>query len=388
MPNSLPSDFTVVNHYVPRWYQHGFIPGDARVKRYHYLDLCPERISHPGGGHHYRRADRLMGPDICFEQKHLYTLFFEKYASDVIEKRFFGAIDSNGADAVSFFSDYQANRHSGEAAQHLVRYIDAQKLRTPKGLDFLKKLSGPDHRKVLLLMRHMHEVHVTIWMEGVWEVVNCDSSETKFIVTDHPVTTYNRAMFPKSAQCLYPQDAPIDLLGTQTIFPLNMSRCLVITNLGYVRNPDVKPTARRQNPRSFANTMWDIRTVQTGRQLSETEVQAINFIMKSRARRYIAAAKKDWLYPERYLTSTMWNKLGDRFFLMPDPRKVQFTTEYMVGFADGSAWGHDEYGRRSRRDDHAVKTLRDAEFAAHQRHKARWTARFGPLENSKSKWSV
>jgi hypothetical protein len=382
MATAPPPEFTVVNHYVPRWYQHGFIPEAASPRRYHYLDLKPERVEHAGGGFHYRTARRHIGPDICFEQEHLYTLFFKEYATDVIEKRFFGTIDARGADAVSFFADYKVNDQSGKAVQDLVWYIDAQKLRTPKGLDFLKGLSGGDHGKALMLMRRMHQVHVTMWMEGVWEVLNCDDSATKFIVTDHPVTTYNRAMFPQSQPCLYPRDAPIDLLGTHTIFPLNMNRCLIITNLGYVRNPEVPPLKRRQNPRSFAETMWDIRRVQTGRQVTEDEVRAINFILKTRARRYIGAAEQDWLYPERHLKSTMWNKLGGPFFLMPDPRRVPFTTEFLVGYADGSAWGQDEYGRQGPRDDKSVEALRDIEFKAHQKHKAKWTARFGELSRA------
>lgn len=31
---------------------------------------------------------------------------------------------------------------------------------------------------------------------------------------------------------------------------------------------------------------------------------------------------------------------------MPDPRAVNFTTEVLFGFKDGSATGFDEYGRR------------------------------------------
>lgn len=379
MATSPPPDFTVVNHYVPRWYQHGFIPAAANPRRYHYLDLQPERIRHPDGGFHLRKARRHQGPDICFEQQHLYTLFFKQYATDIIEKRFFGSIDDSGKNSVAFFSNYEVNERSGDAALDLVRYIDAQKLRTPKGLDLLKRLSGADQRQTLLLMRRIHQVHVTIWMEGVWEVLECDASPTKFIVSDHPVTTYNRAMFPQSPECFYPLDAPIDRLGTHTIFPLNMNRCLVITNLGYVRNPASSPLKRRENSRSFGETMWDIRKVQTGRAISEAEVRSINFILKSRARRYIAAAERDWLYPEWNLKSTMWNKLGDSFFLMPDPRKVPFTTEIIVGFQDGSAWGQDEYGRNEQRGDQKVKALRDVEFAAHQKHKNKWDARFGKL---------
>ena len=34
----------------------------------------------------------------------------------------------------------------------------------------------------------------------------------------------------------------------------------------------------------------------------------------------------------------MWNKLGDKFFLMPDPRKVPFTTEFFGIMEGGTAW--------------------------------------------------
>jgi len=60
--------------------------------------------------------------------------------------------------------------------------------------------------------------------------------------------------------------------------------------------------------------------IQTGRQLNEVEVNQINFILKRRAERYIAAAKEQWLHPEDEIPSTHWRKLDDRYLLMPDPR--------------------------------------------------------------------
>lgn len=379
MATSGSGGITAINHYVPRWYQYGFMPAGTNPRKYHYLDLKPERVNHPGGGFHYRTARRRLGPDTCFQQEHLYTLLFGDRASDIIERQFFGAIDDQGANAVPFFADYQVNEEATRVFQPMARYMDAQKLRTPKGLDFLAKHSGGGQDRVLRLMGQIHQIHVTIWLEGVWEVLECDASPTKFIVTDHPVTTYNKGMFPLSRDLVYPYDAPITLLGTHTIFPLNLNRCLVITNLGYVRNPAINPMKPRENPRTFATTMWDIRKVQTGRQISEREVQAINFILKSRASRYIAAAEEDWLYPERHLPTTMWNKLGDKFFLMPDPRKASFTTGIFAGGGRGPGWGQDEYGRIPNDRDPAVIALRNAEFRAHQKHKAAWDQKFGPL---------
>ena len=131
------------NHYVPQWYQKRFLaPGHTEAKL-HYLDLHPERVEHPNGGSHYRAALRRLGPINCFAQDDLYTLVFGSRATDVIEKRFFGDIDSNGATAVAFFSDYKVSDEAGDAYNNLMQYMDAQKLRTPKGLDWLAQ-AQPD----------------------------------------------------------------------------------------------------------------------------------------------------------------------------------------------------------------------------------------------------
>jgi hypothetical protein len=182
--------FTETNHYVPQWYQRRFIPNGVKERKLHYLDLTPERVSHPDGTFHYRDQRRRLGPVSCFAEKHLYTLLFGEHAADVIEKRFFGEIDRRGADAVAFFSNYTVGNQTEDALHNLIRHLDAQKLRTPKGLDHLKqRWRHGSHQAALYLMGKLWQLHVTIWMEGVWEVLYCDSSSTKFIISDHPVTT-------------------------------------------------------------------------------------------------------------------------------------------------------------------------------------------------------
>lgn len=293
---------------------------------------------------------------------------------------FFGSIDRLGARAVEFFANYALNSETEASLHNLLRYLDAQKLRTPKGLDYIKLMSGGgSHQAALQLMGQLWQLHVTIWMEGVWEILECDQSDTKFILSDHPVTTYNKKLFPLSRPCRYPLDARIELVGTHTIFPMDLNRCLVITNLGYVRNPRINPLRVRENPRYFATTLFDIRQVQTGRRIPEHYVQAINFIIKRRARRYVAAGQKEWLYPEKFLKTTMWNKLGDKFFLMPDPRKVPFTTGFFGIMEDGTAWGSDEYGRPPRDNDPNVKATRDMERRAFENAKKAWDDQFGKL---------
>ena len=372
--------FAENNHYVPQWYQKRFLPQGLKEQKFYYLDLTPERINHRNGSFHYRNKCRRLGPVNCFAQNHLYTFFLGKDATDVIERRFFGKIDEFGVDAVSFLSNYSVSSCSGNTIQDIVRYLDAQKLRTPKGLDYIKRLSmSESHQDALITMRKLWQIHITIWMEGVWEVLKCDESNTKLIVTDNPVTTYNKALFPLAKECRYPFDAPIELVGTHTIFPLDLNRCLVITNLGYVRNPWINPRQVRENPRYYAQTVFDIRSVQIGRSITEDEVLAINYIMKNRAKRYIAAAQEEWLYPDQFLKTTMWNKLGNRFFLMPDPRKVSFRTGTFFGYGDGSSWGIDEYGRKPRDDDPKIKAIRNKEHITFEKAKRSWDGRFGPL---------
>lgn len=372
--------FTEINHYVPRWYQRRFLPANLKEQKVYYLDLTPDKVCHTDGGIYQRKECRRLGPGSCFAERHLYTLFFGANAADVIEKRFFGSIDRLGAGAVEFFANYVLNSETEASLRNLLRYLDAQKLRTPKGLDYIKQMSGGgSHQTALQLMGWLWQLHVTIWMEGVWEILECHQSDTKFILSDHPVTTYNKKLFPRSPQCKYPLDASIELVGTHTIFPLDLNRCLIITNLGYVRNPWINPLLVRENPRYFAPTFFDIRKVQTGRRIPEHYVQAINFIIKKRARRYVAAGQKEWLYPEKLLKTTMWDKLGDKFFLMPDPRKVPFTTGFFGMREDGTVLSSDEYGRHLRDNDPKVKATRNMERRAFENAKKAWDDQFGKL---------
>jgi hypothetical protein len=320
-----------------------------------------------------------IGPANCFYEKNLYTLRFGSEVTDDLEKYFFGEIDRLGMGAVAFMSEYSFRKGARECIHALAAYINAQKLRTPKGLDWLKlRAQSASRERILALMTNLTEMHTMIWMEGVWEVLSCDQSETKFIVSDHPVTTFNRKLFPASKECRYPLDARIELLGTHTIFPLGLSRCLVITNLGYVRNPAISLTKVRENPRMYGETFFDLRKIQTGRQIPEDHVRAINFIVKKRAGRYIAAGKEDWLYPEDNMKVHMWDRLGDELFLMPDPRKVVFHSATYVSYKDGSSSGVDEYGRNPT-ETPLVVAQRSAEGESFRKHQAAWDSKLGKL---------
>lgn len=381
--------FTSQNHYVPRWYQKRFHCSYTQESKVYYLDLSPDKIKIDGGvGFYYRNAIRRLGTKESFKQEHLYTLFFKDFSSDIIEKEFFGAIDDVGAKAVQFFSEYEFRDGSGEAFQNIMRFMDAQKIRTPKGLDYIKKVTGSsDPNRVLAVMRRLWQMHITIWTEGVWEVVTCRNQPTKFLLSDNPITTYNKGMFPGSKECRYPLDAETARLGTHTIFPLDLNHCLIITNLGYVRNPHANVVRLRENPRYFEQSMFDLRKVQTGREISNDDVMAINYVIKARARRYVAAANKDCLYPERSIRNRMWNKLGGKYFLMPDPRKVSFSSAIYMSGGRGGTFAQDEYGRVPNDEDEVITKMRDKEWKTFHAFKDAWDALYGKLsEEEFHKW--
>lgn len=95
--------------------------------------------------------------------------------------------------------------------------MGAQRFRTPKGLDLIKKRAGSDHNETLQAMMRLFQIHTTMWTEGVWEIARARQSLTKFIVTDAPVTFYNRVMF--RSDWVHPEDADYKEIGTRSAIP-------------------------------------------------------------------------------------------------------------------------------------------------------------------------
>lgn len=160
------------------------------------------------------------------------------------------------------------------------------------------------------------------------------------------MTVYNRECGPRSQRCRGYNDPEIWLHGTHTIFPLSFNKILILTNLSWVRNPYQSPVKQRPNPNPLRGAIFNFMDIQTLRYLSEQEVREINFIIKSRALRYIAAGKEEWLYPDRYVSKSNWNYYGDGYLLMPDPRSINLGGEIAIGHWDGTASWYDAYGRR------------------------------------------
>jgi len=311
------------NHYVPQWYQRGFLaPGQSRLC---HLNLDPDYKTLPDGRQVPRTARHEWGTKNCFVEYDLYTTHFGSIVNDDVEKHLFGVIDDRGAKAVrAFVLGNPADVH--ESFQDFFEHMAAQKLRTPKGLDWIRSCYGALGQVELMVeMQALRLMHCTMWVEGVREVVSAQDSDVKFILTDHPVTVYNAAVDPTFEQCAYPQDPLVAAVGSQTVFPLDANTCLILTHLEYAKEPNqLNLTRLRTNARHLGVGMTRTDNFIRDRRLSRGEVIAINHLLKSRAKRYIAAADKTWLYPEREFNGS-WAQIAQ--VLLPKANLWRFGGE-------------------------------------------------------------
>lgn len=333
------------NHYVPIWYQKRFVNDPVNDSKIHYLDLDPPKVFDSKG--HVRTLNELRhsGFRSCFSEQDLYTTQFGDRLSTEIEKRFFGDVDTLGKRAVEYFNNFTYPWDGTHLSNEMVLYMSVQKLRTPKALEWLSNEFSAENRNLLLHgMIRLKQLHCAIWSECVWLIADASNSETKFIISDHPVTVYNRACGPQ--WCKRNGDPEMWLNGTHTLFPLSQNKILILTNPSWVRNPYQNEKTFRPNPNPFRNSIFKVTDIQIKRMLSEQEVREINFIIKSQARQYIAAGNKDWLYLEKYVSKSDWYNYGNGYLLMPDPRVVHLGGQIIWGGGPGPRGAMDEYGRR------------------------------------------
>lgn len=340
----MSQQITRQNHYVPIWYQKGFILGPR--DQLHYLDLSPAAFVVPDGRSVSMCPVTRRAPKSCFWSEDLYTTRFGSTINDEIEKFLFGPIDDFGARAVRAFANGDlALIHSH--FQHFFDYLDAQKLRTPKGLDWIKsRYPQLTQLDLMIEMQALRSMHCTMWFECVREVVSAEQSEVKFILTDHPVTIYNAAFPPNSAVCRYPEDPSIELIGSQTVFPLDADHCLILSNLEYAKNPeDVDLKAPRTHARfgdpSIARTDAFIRS----RELKGEEVESINYLLRTRAKKFIAASERTWLESSE-TKHWKWEEIG-KILRPPTSELWHFGGEIYIGYQDGTMHYQDEFGRTS-----------------------------------------
>ena len=356
------------NHYVPRWYQRRFIAADQTGRELYLLDLKPDFFRDGKGVRRQRKPLRRTGTRKCLAIDDLYTTRFGGIESHELERVFFGEVDALGKQAVGFFAEFDHDRVSGEALENLMLYMSTQKLRTPKGLDWLVAQAGGRRRgDVIDHLTTLRSLYGAIWAECVWQIADASASETKFIVSDHPVTVYNRSCAPGNPLwCKGANDPDIRLQATHTLFPLSSERLLILTNRSWACNPHRRPLEPRANPDLFRGAMFNFLEIQTRRPLSEQDVLKINCIIKRRAYRYVAAGREEWLYPERSVKST-WRAVGDEHLLMPDPRSLHPGAEIIMGYAGGATEAMDTFGRRpgDRRFGHEARSAQ--EIQAHRR---------------------
>jgi hypothetical protein len=331
------------NHYVPEWYQRGFLKTDDL--QLYYLDMSPEQKVLADGRTVTMNSLAKRGPKSCFQEYDLYSTRFGTDINDEVEKFLFGSIDVRGAKALRAFAAGDPSEMHNEF-HNFFEFIDAQKLRTPKGLDWIKaRYTSLDQTQLMVEMQGLRFSHCTMWAEGVREIVSAEDSGVKFILSDHPVTLYNASVPPTAHSCAYPDDPSIEWIGTQTVFVLNPDTCLVLTHLEYAQDQGTADlTAPRTHARyrgsSLVRTDAFIRT----RKLSEKEVVSINYLLKRRARRFIASSHRAWLFPEQSFTDE-WSSIAQ--VLVPKNDLWRFGGEIFVGYADGRTSHQDAFGRTS-----------------------------------------
>lgn len=366
------------HHYVPQWYQKKFmLPGQTE---YCYLDLYPEEFRDSKGGKHFAKSVRKQGTSNCFVEDDLYTTIFNGVENKDIEKIFFGDIDRLGKDAIQYFEDFShPMKDYKNYLDEILTYMSSQKLRTPKGLHWLQsEVRRTDQNSILKAMMNYTNMYNALWIEAVWQIADATQSDTKFIVSDHPITIYNRQCGPRHSLCRGANDPELYLQGSHTIFPLSLDKVLILTNLSWVQNPYGSALEKRPNTRQFGDAIFKFLDIQTLRNLTEEEVRQINFVIKSRAYNYIAAAKEEWLYPEKFVSKSNWHQFGQGYLFMPDPRPIHITTGLFMGFRDGRTESFDVFGRRPWQKDYNKESDQSDNFNTLYRFKGDFAHLFGP----------
>lgn len=340
------------NHYVPQWYQEQFFePGRNTLA---YLDLTPPQWTLPNGRVITERTLFDAPTSRAFVQRDLYSTLFGTSINDEIERKLFGSIDARGSQAVRAFTTNDI-REWHRHFETLFEFIDIQKIRTPKGLDWLKgQYPRLSQNHLMWEMQSIRMMHCTIWSEGVREIVSAENSDIKFLASDHPVTVYNHACAPDSGICAYPMDPSIALKGSQTIFPLSRDFCLILTNLEYARDTNANPIEKRTSPRNYRRSMTRTDAFIRTRKLTREQVAQINLVLKLRARRFIAAGQRDWLYPERVVQED-WTSI--RHTMAPPSNELwHFGGEMYASFDSGHVHYQDEFGRSEKPREFLQKT--------------------------------
>ena len=243
------------NHYVPQWYQEGFFePGRSSLA---YVDMTPDQRVLPDGRVIVQNsAWDDTSTSRAFRQKDLYSTFFGTSVNDEIERRLFGDIDGRGSKAVRAFIGTDVSEWH-EHFQTFFEFLDIQKIRTPKGLDWLKaQYPALSQNELMFEMQGIRMLHCTIWAGGVREIVSAEELPVKFITSDHPVTIYNHAVPPTDGACAYPGDPGIALRGVADAVS-DGSRSLLDPHESGIREEPKRRPARKADLRAQLSAVDD-----------------------------------------------------------------------------------------------------------------------------------
>ena len=326
------------HHYVPQWYQRLFLAaGEGEL---YVLNKSPENHKWCSDGK--RRSIKPKSVFKCgakklFSVKDLYSVQLMGVNSDTIERLFFGRIDDSGARAVSTFASwpkangyiFYENDEFTDAVgdpnlhmQNLLEFMDTQKSRTPRGIALIKKaIVNTDARflsqnNVIGVLMRLRAIRCTVWSESYWEIFSVKDPNQSFLLSDDPVTLYNCDCFPASEYCQFPNDPNIFWRGTRVLYPLSPTKLLVLTHKEHAESP-LRTKARRPriHARAFDKALMSWLEVRNERELSREEVDQINFVIKARAKRFVASASEADLFPERRRWAWRWPEIDSIFRL-------------------------------------------------------------------------
>ena len=168
-------------------------------------------------------------------------------------------LDDDAPAALDYFCNFnhEDEHYSEPLFQTFMRYMSVQKLRTPKGIAAFGAIAQTnDKNSTLILLQEMQNIYCATWTECVWQIADASDSPTKFIISDHPVTVYNRACPHLSRYCTGANDPDIRFHATHTYFPLSLDKILILTNLSWVRDPYQNEVRLRPNPGLFRETIF------------------------------------------------------------------------------------------------------------------------------------
>jgi uncharacterized protein YchJ len=106
------------------------------------------------------------------------------------------------------------------------------------------------------------------------------------------------------------------------------------------------------------NTIEFIRA----RQLGTPEVRAINYLIKARAHKFVAAGRKEWLFPEREV-HTHWREIA-HVLGPPKEHLHHFGGEISARFESGEVHYQDAFGRREPEREFLKKSIDESKLQA------------------------